>query len=78
MLKLAGEKVQHTSGLLGHVTGEGVLTGVHHSVQLHRHADAARAASGEVQGGVLSAFCSEEHTQHLSSDHSAHTTANTS
>lgn len=36
------------------------LTSVHHSIELHRHADAACAVGGEVQGRVLPAFYKED------------------
>lgn len=39
---------------LWHMTA--IPTGVHHSIELHRHADAACAIGGEVQGRVLPAF----------------------
>lgn len=44
--------------ILYHMTG--VLTSVHHSIELHRHADAACAVSGEVQSRVLPAICQED------------------
>lgn len=36
------------------------LTSVHHSIELHRHADTACAVGGEVQGRVLPAFYEED------------------
>lgn len=39
-----------------------IRTGVHHSIELHRHADAAGTIGGcgEIHGRILSALCEEE------------------
>lgn len=46
--------------ILYHMTG--VLTSVHHSIELHWHADAVCAVSGEVQGRVLPAICQKDNS----------------
>lgn len=43
---------------LCHMTA--ILTSVHHSIELHRHADTACAIGGEVQGRVLPGFCEKD------------------
>lgn len=47
-----------SSKFLCHMTA--ILTSVHHSIELHRHADTACAVGGEVEGRVLPGFCEQD------------------